>query len=356
MKLDGRSMETHLLCPPAALTGTSASCIWKAGFHHPIIAETVSLLDDIVDCAKIKFKTRGGDGAYSNDKMTNWESSKTWQRSVPCQIGCINHSNALIEVSQVHCVGHDLQKNLMTLMSLLRMTGSFARIISSVHRSLDSASMPLHLHFCEPPPEARSFTLALQNYMVANHRTFRKAARTHVEPSSVKAPRDTAKEIYLKAWNNFVFWFNGCWQFQHGSLFSTSWLRVFWFSTSTLWYFYIHIYVFNYIYIYIYVATSLKPKLRIIHDLTYVRHQYVVSFPKYHFNNHTWFMIFELHIHHKLYIHESDLKSFKKCINPSGATTHTICFFILSKRFKYINTQIDFRKKKYVAGLPNISN
>jgi len=158
--------------------------------------------------SKHRLSTRGGDGAYANDKFLNWESSKIFRQVVPCTISCINHNNALVEVSQVACAGHDIQSDLFRLVSLLRMTGSFPRLVSAVAGVVDKL-LELHLDK-EPPADAHNFTLVLQEYMLANRRVFKQAAAAHIELARGTARQDKSTALYLKAWQDFIFWFNGC--------------------------------------------------------------------------------------------------------------------------------------------------
>ena len=135
----------------------AGSLLWALG-QHPTVKETVDTINMIVDSSPRPFCTRGSDGAYAMDKAFSYEFWKMKEtHRIPLKLGCVNHNNALQEVSMSRLM-EEVQPTLRKFASLLKMCGSFPRLITGAAQEV---SPRVDLHFEE----------SLEN--IGNHRSLK---------------------------------------------------------------------------------------------------------------------------------------------------------------------------------------
>lgn len=152
---------------------------------------------------------RGCDGAYGNDKLlahaghTRAEDAKTLFSTLVCQ----SFGHALVEISISNVVGKDMQTPMYCFTSLLRMSGTFARMLVVVKRCILER---LYVRPGPAPQAVATTSLELKRFFLANHRSYIKATAWSREPKKPEATKaDRAAEAYAAKWDRFWSVWNG---------------------------------------------------------------------------------------------------------------------------------------------------
>jgi hypothetical protein len=162
-------------------------------------------IDSILATTERPFRVRGCDGAYGNDKLIAHEQGIR-KESIVSSLTCQNHTNALIETSCTAVIGADLQANMYCFTSLLRMSGTFARMLGAVRLTIKER---LDVRSGIPPAASKHYLSELMKYAVANHRRFVKATAEHRESTQREVRPDTSSVLYQRKWDNFAKMWNG---------------------------------------------------------------------------------------------------------------------------------------------------
>jgi hypothetical protein len=147
---------------------------------------------------------RGCDGAYGNDKLIAHEQG--FRTDIVSSLTCQSHTNALIETSCTAVIGMDLQSSMYCFTSLLRMSGTFARMLGAVRQTIKER---LDVRPGSPPAASEQYLSELMKYAVANHRRFVKATAEHKEDTQRAVRADTSSTMYQRKWDNFAKVWNG---------------------------------------------------------------------------------------------------------------------------------------------------
>ena len=144
---DGRQMLLRVTMPPVILVGKGAEHCHYAIRYHPCSSLVNGLVDLLSTRSQEFIRINEADGAASNERLIAfWENLYSSDMSLDCR--CQSHATALIVLSLITFVNKDLFNRLYALMTFLKNSSNFTRLLQSVEEALKPVEWDTILPHC----------------------------------------------------------------------------------------------------------------------------------------------------------------------------------------------------------------